>query len=84
VVCQSFFNELVGTNRTVLDLARGYGEFINAVRAKRKIAVDLNPDAQSFLAPDVTYYRSGRPTSVLPSFVDVVFTSNFLKHLHDT
>ena len=39
----------------VLDLGCGYGEFINQVRARRKIAMDLNPDAPSHLAPGVEF-----------------------------
>lgn len=85
VLCEHFFNDLVGDGKTVLDLACGYGEFINAVRAEKKIAVDLNPDAKSFLAEEVTHYLSPATdlSAVPPSSVDVVFTSNFLEHLRD-
>ena len=85
VLCQNFFNDLVGPNETVLDLACGYGEFINSVRAGKKIAVDLNPDAKNFLAPDVTHYLSAATdlSAVPAGTVDVVFTSNFLEHLKD-
>src|SRR5512136_1360756 len=85
VLCQRFFNPLVGANKTVLDLACGYGEFINAVQGAKKLAVDLNPDAQKFLAPDVTYYRTAATdlSAIASGSVDVVFTSNFLEHLRD-
>ena len=85
VLCQDFFNDLVGPDKTVLDLACGYGEFINEVTAARKIAVDLNPDSPRFLAPDVEYHAApATDLGVLPdASVDVVFTSNFLEHLRD-
>ena len=85
VLCRSFFNELVGEDKTVLDLACGYAEFIKAVRAEKKIAVDLNPDARNLLAPDITHYRSpATDLSAVPgATVDVVFTSIFLEHLRD-
>jgi len=85
VLCESFFNDLVGPNKTILDLACGYGEFINEVKASRKIAVDLNPDSARHLSPDVTLYRApGTDLSAVPQdAVDVVFTSNFLEHLRD-
>src|SRR6185369_48008 len=31
-LCEGFFDDLVGADATVLDIACGYGEFINAVR----------------------------------------------------
>jgi SAM-dependent methyltransferase len=85
VLCQRFFNPLVGANKTVLDLACGYGEFINAVQGAKKLAVDLNPDAQKFLASDVTHNRTAATdlSAIASGSVDVVFTSNFLEHLRD-
>jgi SAM-dependent methyltransferase len=85
LLCNDFFNDLVGPDKTVLDLACGYGEFINSINAKKKIAVDLNPDAPDFVDADVEFHAS--PATDLPFLqtgtVDVVFTSNFLEHLHD-
>ncbi|MGA8552637.1 MAG: hypothetical protein WB678_20630, partial [Stellaceae bacterium] len=49
VLCNCFFNALIGSDSTVLDLACGYGEFINNVRCGRKFAVDVNPDAAANL-----------------------------------
>lgn len=83
VLCRNFFQNLVGENKTVLDLASGYGEFSTNIVAARKIAVDLNPEAQNFLPEDVEFY-SGSATNlpeVKADTVDVVFTSNFLEHL---
>jgi SAM-dependent methyltransferase len=85
VICQDYFQQFVRQTDTVVDVACGYGEFLNNIRATRKIAVDLNPDARDFLATDVEFNL--RPATELASVVrheaDVVFTSNFLEHLPD-
>ncbi|GAB2497552.1 class I SAM-dependent methyltransferase [Arenimonas alkanexedens] len=84
VLCRSFFQPLVGRDdAVVLDLACGYGEFINNINAKRKIAIDLNPDSPSCLAEDVEFHAvaSNRMAPIADASVDVVFTSNFFEHL---
>lgn len=86
VLCRHFFQPLIGSDSaTVLDLACGYGEFINNIRAGRKLAIDLNPDSPGVLAPDVEFHavRSDQMTPVASESVDVVFTSNFFEHLPD-
>jgi SAM-dependent methyltransferase len=83
VLCDDFFNRWVDPNSSVLDLACGYGEFINAVRARRKLAIDLNADARQFLDQDVTFYQSSAAdlAPIANRSIDLVFTSNFLEHL---
>lgn len=85
ILCAEFFQGYVPPQSAVLDLACGYGEFINNIKASKKYGVDLNPDAASHLSPDVdfkltpAYDLSHIPTDSL----DRVFTSNFLEHLPD-
>src|SRR6266851_1176447 len=55
VLVSNLFQEYVAPRDTVLDLGCGYGEFINAVRCSRKLAMDLNPDASSYLEPSVKF-----------------------------
>ncbi len=85
VLCQHYFQRFVPPGATVLDLACGYGEFINHIDAGEKIAVDLNPDARDHLAPGVRFAELGALEigAALPGAADVVFTSNFLEHLPD-
>src|SRR5215471_17364757 len=80
VLCEVFFQPLIGENRVVVDLACGYGEFINTIRAAKKYAVDLNPDAQAHLSPDVEFCltRADAVSALCDDSVDVVFASNFL------
>jgi SAM-dependent methyltransferase len=85
VLCKHFFDQRIPADATVLDLACGYGEFINNIKAKQKIAVDLNPDAAGRLAPGIAFFNA--PATDLSivgrEIADVVFTSNFLEHLPD-
>ena len=83
VLCERFFQPLIGEERVIVDLACGYGEFINNIRGKKKYAVDLNPDARGNVAGDVEFYsaRADAMTAISGDSVDVVFASNFLEHL---
>jgi len=83
VLCSHFFQPLIGENQTVVDLACGYGEFINAIRARKKYAIDLNPDARSNLGNDVEFClsRAEAVAAIGDNAVDLVFASNFLEHL---
>jgi SAM-dependent methyltransferase len=77
------FQQYVPRTGTVLDLGAGYCEFINEVRAERRIAVDLNPDTRQWAAAgvEVVGNRSDRLTDIGTSTIDTVFTSNFFEHL---
>ncbi len=85
ILCDGLFDGLVGPEQRVLDLACGYGEFINQIAARKKYAVDLNPDSPKHLDPDVEFHsRLANQLDFLgDGEVDVVFTSNFLEHLPD-
>lgn len=81
-LCKGYFRKLIAPSSTVLDLACGYGEFINNISAARKIGVDLNSDVERFLKPDVEYLnRFANDIGIPSNSVDVVFSSNFLEHL---
>ena len=83
VLCERLFQPLIGENCVIVDLACGYGEFINNIRGSKKYAVDLNPDARANLAPDVEFFlsRADSIREIYDNAVDVVFASNFLEHL---
>lgn len=85
VLCKDFFQNYISLDDTVIDVACGYGEFINNIVAKRKIAVDLNNDTRSHLENDIEFYQV--PATELSTYfneeADVIFTSNFLEHLPD-
>jgi len=83
ILCSQFFQQYVEPSATVLDVACGYGEFINNIRASRKLAVDLNTDAPRFLDSGIEFHQSNASamTGIASGSVDVAFTSNFLEHL---
>ena len=83
VLCRDVFSRWVRPEDTVVDLGAGFCEFINAARAKRRIAVDLNPDTGRFAAQGVEVRAaSASDLHFLGNdTVDVVFSSNFLEHL---
>jgi SAM-dependent methyltransferase len=82
-LCDRFFQQVVGNEQVVVDLACGYGEFINNIKAKKKYAVDVNPDASQYLDPDVEFClsRADAIQGIDDNSIDVVFASNFLEHL---
>jgi SAM-dependent methyltransferase len=78
---QRYFPE----NGAVMDLGAGYCEFINNIKAAKKVAVDMNPDTAVCANPDVTVHQSScAPLPFLASgSLDAVFLSNVLEHLAD-
>jgi len=84
VLSRHFFQAWVPENSAVLDLGAGYCEFINSIRARKKYALDLNPVARSRAASDVeaVLHDVATPWPLASDSIDVVFTSNFLEHLH--
>ncbi|WP_322006061.1 class I SAM-dependent methyltransferase [Paraburkholderia tropica] len=82
-LCKGFFQQFVDPASTVLDVACGYGEFINNIQAKRKYAIDLNPDTSRFLNEDVVFGQmpANNMSEIASNSVDFAFTSNFLEHL---
>ena len=85
ILCSDFFNKYSSPSFAVLDLACGYGEFINNVTAARRIGVDLNPDAPKYLNPKVEFHLlpATELDKIGQGIVDLAFTSNFLEHLKD-
>jgi SAM-dependent methyltransferase len=85
VLVPSFFQQYIREQAVVLDLGCGYGEFINTVRAGRKLGMDLNSDSKARLNSDVLFLQQdcSREWSVNSGELDVVFTSNFFEHLPD-
>jgi SAM-dependent methyltransferase len=67
----------------VLDLGAGFCEFINHAVARRRIAVDLNPETVRSAAAgvEVKAVSAAELGFLRPGEVDVVFSSNFLEHL---
>lgn len=84
VLCESFFSRYIPTDATVLDIGAGYCEFINHVQARRRIAIDLNPETNQYAAAGVEVHNvpfSDMARILGESSVDVAFASNVFEHL---
>jgi SAM-dependent methyltransferase len=83
VLVTSFFQKYVPVTGTVVDLGAGNGEFINSIQARRRIAVDLNPQTMDYLALGVEFVEASSSdlTILEGNSIDTVFTSNFFEHL---
>jgi hypothetical protein len=67
----------------VLELGSGYGEFINNVEARRRVAIDVWPDFVQYLADGVEGYVSNAVSIdfLADRSVNFVFASNLVEHL---
>jgi len=83
VLCSDYFQKWVPPESTVLDLAAGHCEFVNNIRAARRIAVDLNPQVVERAAEGVEAHvlRSDELTAFESGTIDRVFVSNFFEHI---
>ena len=82
-LCQAYFQRFVRPDDCVLELGAGYGDFINHIQCRRRIAVDLWPGMLEHLQPGVEGHVG--PVTELgvveDSSVDFVFASNLFEHL---
>ena len=85
VLVRDFFQRRIRPESTVVDLGAGSCLFINEVRAKRRIALDANPNVVGRAAPGVeALVTTDLSLRELPDgSVGHFFVSNFLEHLPD-
>ena len=83
ILCNDFFQPYISMESRVLEIGAGYCEFINNIKAKSKVAVDINPDLTKYARPDVEIVNSSssQMLAIPDNSVDVVFASNFFEHL---
>ncbi|MBX9578555.1 MAG: class I SAM-dependent methyltransferase [Chthoniobacterales bacterium] len=85
ILCKDFFQKFIRTSDVVVDVACGYGEFLNHILASKKIGIDLNLDSKKYLNSDIIFCQC--EATQLGNFItaeaDIIFISNFLEHLPD-
>ena len=84
ILVEQVFSGYIPPAGAVLDLGCSYGEFINAVQAATRIAIDMNHAVKGKLAAGVRLLLQDCSTpweGIDEASLDVVFTSNFLEHL---
>jgi ubiquinone/menaquinone biosynthesis C-methylase UbiE len=77
------FQKEIPPDAVVLELGAGYGEFINAVKASRRLAVDIWPGMLEYLEKNVEGLVTGiaQLEGVPDNSVDYVFSSNCFEHV---
>lgn len=85
VLCRDWFPKFIAPTDSVVELGAGGCEFINNVRANRRVAVDLNPDVANATANGVEFLETSASalSALADASIDVVFSSNFFEHLGD-
>jgi SAM-dependent methyltransferase len=78
-----YFRKLISPEDCVLDLGCGYGDFINNVVARRRIAVDLWENFPEYVDPSVERIVSSVTDLdfIEERAVDFAFASNLFEHL---
>lgn len=77
------FQKQISPDSVVLELGAGYGDFINAVKAHRRLAVDVWPGMLQHLEAGVEgiITRITHLDGVADGSVDYVFSSNCFEHV---
>lgn len=83
VLCKDYFSKYIDPNDTVVDVGAGFCEFINNIKAEKKIAIDVSPDVKRFASKNVKVIQKDfiHTSQKKVGKADVVFISNFLEHL---
>lgn len=83
-LCVNFLQGFIKKDASILDIGAGYCEFINNINARKKIAVDINPDVKLYAKGDVEVIvcPADKINDRLMKKVDYVFLSHFLEHLN--
>ncbi|MDR2475377.1 MAG: class I SAM-dependent methyltransferase [Bacteroidales bacterium] len=83
-VCEDL-QKFVEEQSIVLDLAAGYCDFINNIKAQKKIAVDINSNSKTHCKRDVQFHESTITdlSFIEDDSIDVIFMSNILEHLDE-
>ena len=83
LLCRDFFQRYIPPEATLIELAAGHCEFINNIRARERIAVDINPDTARYARSEVKVISAPAwdIRAVPDAYADVIFMSNLLEHL---
>lgn len=81
-----YLQKYVDEQSCVLDLGCGYGDFIKGIKAKTKLAIDLNENlADNFKNTEVKFSAQSilERFSISENSTDIVFASNLFEHFND-
>jgi SAM-dependent methyltransferase len=82
-LCESWFQRFVPAGGCVLELGAGYGEFINNIRAARRIAIEPWAEATKYIDAGVEVHSvtAAGLDVIEDACVDFAFASNLFEHL---
>jgi hypothetical protein len=84
ILVRHFFQKRIPTDASVLDFGAGPCLFINVVNARRRIALDANPEVRRFASQGVEVVENADLSlDAIRGPLTHVFISNFLEHLPD-
>jgi SAM-dependent methyltransferase len=83
-ICEHFLQKYIPSESVVMDIAAGNCEFINAIEAKEKIAVDVNSNIYAHVFGNIqvindSFFNLGNYTD---KKCDIIFASNIFEHLN--
>jgi ubiquinone/menaquinone biosynthesis C-methylase UbiE len=83
ILCKNFFQKYIPEESSILEIGAGYCEFINNIRAKKKIALDVNPDIRIYAKDNIQVIigKSTQIENIDDESVDRVFVNNFFEHI---
>src|SRR5579872_7488956 len=83
ILCKYYFQKYIKRTDVIYDVGAGYCEFINNIKAKNKVAIDINTETKKYANKNVKVIitTSTNLPKNLSSTADVVFVSNFFEHL---
>lgn len=78
-----YFKYHIQSNDCVLDIGSGYGNFINNVEARNRIAIDIWPDFRAHIKPGIQTIVGNVTdlSQVKDASIDVAFASNVFEHI---
>jgi ubiquinone/menaquinone biosynthesis C-methylase UbiE len=82
-LAKNFFQKLISSGDNFLELGCGYCDFINSIRARNKIGIDIWSDAKKFSKnkTKVIVTSATKLKSLKNNYFDFVFASNIFEHL---
>jgi SAM-dependent methyltransferase len=83
-ICKHFLQKYISSQSVVMDIAAGTCEFINAINAKEKIAIDVNNNIYDHVIGNITVINDSffNLSNYTDKKCDVIFASNIFEHLN--
>ena len=78
-ICE-YLQKYIDKNASILEIGAGYCDFINQIKASRKVALDIDENAVKYCAKDVEFLNDNIFNFKYNQKFDIIFASNFFEH----